>query len=136
MISGMLKNPDCNVKALLLLAIDIVISFTADEFSGSGLGELTESAGLHMNSPDEEVRKLVYEIILTYNPELALRSIDIIMEDENPWNQLTVLDLIENIRKPEVNKLLEKFSFSADEMIRERALNLKNDRSINPIVNN
>ncbi|MGE5400388.1 MAG: HEAT repeat domain-containing protein [Ignavibacteriales bacterium] len=122
--SSIRQNPS-NLKYLLWLMKDII------EFDGgetlNGVSELdrrnlSDSFILCLNNPDEEIRKTSIELIFLTSLECALVFIDSMIEDDNMWNRLKVLEIVENIFEPKINEALKTLANDPEEMIRERAV--------------
>jgi len=70
------------------------------------------------------------EILFYVDPETALLFTDSMLEDENVWNRLRLVELIENLPNENVINVLEKLTKDEDEMVRDRAqfvFNLRNN---------
>ncbi len=74
-----------------------------------------------LDNPNEEIRKTVMNLLFKMDAEEALLFLDKMMKDENIWNKLYLMDILETVPLNEtvVEKLL-KFRETEDEMIRER----------------
>lgn len=80
---------------------------------------------------DEEVRKSAMEILFNLDPESALLFVDTMANDENMWNRLRLLEILELIGGENSNSAILKLAGDPDEMIRERAEYIVNSRNIN-----
>jgi HEAT repeat protein len=84
---------------------------------------------------DEEVRKSAMEILFNLDPESALLFVDTMANDENMWNRLRLLEILELIEGENSNSAILKLAGDPDEMIRERAEYIVNSRNINHLSN-
>jgi HEAT repeat protein len=74
-----------------------------------------------LDSPYEEIRKSVMNLLFRIDTQEALLFIDKMMKDENIWNRLYLMDILENVELNEtVLARLRKLKESEEEMIRER----------------
>ncbi|MCU7497497.1 MAG: HEAT repeat domain-containing protein, partial [Ignavibacteria bacterium] len=117
------KTPK-NLSGLLWLLKDITEfdnSETLNLLSQVDKRNLSDTVALCLNNPDEEIRRTAIELLFLMNVDYALLFIDSMVEDDNIWNRLKVLEIIENIFTPETNQALKKMALDEEEMIRERA---------------
>jgi len=82
---------------------------------------------------DEEVRRSAMEIIFNMDADSALLFIDTMISDENTWNRLRLLELLENIQEEKFNLSITKLTNDVDDMVRERAILIANAKNINQI---
>ncbi|KAF0152312.1 MAG: hypothetical protein FD143_1234 [Ignavibacteria bacterium] len=82
---------------------------------------LTQSISGLLNSADEEVRRASMEILFTLDPETALLFIDSMLNDENMWNRIRLVELLEQYPLEAVEAPLQKLSKDEDEMVCDRA---------------
>jgi hypothetical protein len=66
----------------------------------------------------------------------ALLFIDTMISDENTWNRLRLLELLENIQEEKFNLSIAKLTNDVDDMVRERAILIANAKNINQISTN
>ena len=66
----------------------------------------------------------------------ALLFIDTMISDENTWNRLRLLELLENIQEEKFNLSIAKMTNDVDEMVRERAILIASAKNINQISTN
>jgi hypothetical protein len=85
-----------------------------------------------LNHYEEEVRRLSMEILFELDPESALLFVDAMVQDENNWNRLRLLEIIENIPGDAFNPMIQKLADDEDEMIRERAAYTASIKNISP----
>lgn len=117
------QNPS-NLVNLLWLLKDIIEyedSETLNKMGEIDKRNISDSVAICLNNPDEEVRKTAIELLFIINVDYALLFIDSMIEDDNIWNRLKVLEVTENIFTPKINEVLKKMATDREEMIRERA---------------
>jgi len=74
-----------------------------------------------LNHPDEEVRRASMEIIFNLDPQSALLFIDSMINDENIWNKLRLIELLEMVDNSESTDALIRLAQDEDEMVRNKA---------------
>lgn len=74
-----------------------------------------------LDSPDEEIRKLAVELLFTTDQNIAILFIDKMLDDDNMWNRLKLLEILSNTNLPEAESALVRMSNDPEEMISERA---------------
>ncbi len=75
-----------------------------------------------LNHSDEEVRRASMEILFNLDPESALLFIDTALSDDNVWNRLRLLEILEQMNGREIDAAIHKLTKDEDEMVRDRAL--------------
>jgi hypothetical protein len=124
-IADIAKDVPANVQNLLSLLKEILeyeammgkISITSIE-----LRDFTDTFVKCLESPDEEVRKLSIELLFGLNLNTAILFLDQMVQDDDIWNKLKILEYIENINHPNVDKALQVLSADEEQMISERAM--------------
>ncbi len=96
---------------------------TEDEFITEEvqLEKLKQSLVECLDHPDEEVRKNSAELLFSIDENTALMFVDKMIEDDNMWNRLKLLDLLDISENPEAKKAIAALTEDPDEMVRERA---------------
>jgi len=74
-----------------------------------------------LNNSDEEIRRTSAELLFLLEPSTALMFVDKMIEDDNLWNKLKLLELLESNPGEESLTALVKLSEDQEEMISERA---------------
>ncbi|MBL1212510.1 MAG: hypothetical protein HND52_04015 [Ignavibacteriae bacterium] len=137
-ISSYLKSNAANLNALLELLQELL------QFEGDQIGDmlsilelrnLTDALTDGIEHPDEEVRRAAFEILYKLNIEMAVLFIDKVVEDDNMWNRLKLLELVVENNSDEVNEALNKLAEDADEFVSERAKEILTQRN-NPNITN
>jgi HEAT repeat protein len=115
--------PD-NLMKLLELTKEI-IDENSVEFSNTLTGiqhrNISDSFTICLDNPDEEVRKLAVELLFTIDQNIAILFIDKMLDDDNLWNRLKLIELLSDINLPEAESALLRMSNDPEEMISERA---------------
>jgi HEAT repeat protein len=125
------ENP-ANIVNLLWLLKEVL------EFGGQileGLSDidkrnLCDSFTRCLEHADEEVRKSAMELLFAVNVDTALVFIGTMMEDNNLWNKLRLIELLEMVNLQQANDALITLSKDPDEMINERAKSVLSERNI------
>lgn len=88
-----------------------------------------------LNHSDEEVRRAAMEILFNLDVNSALLFTDTMVNDENSWNRIRLIELVENINDPSTESIIRKFAEDEDEMVRDRAAFVLNSK-INQLSTN
>lgn len=96
---------------------------------------ITQAMSGLLNDPDEEVRRASMEILFTIDPETALLFIDSMVADENTWNRIRLVELIEQLPIEAVEASLQKLAKDEDDMVRDRATFVYNYKNNNVSAN-
>lgn len=131
-IAGILADIPHNTKGLLALLKEILeyeASMGSISITGIDLRNFTDCFVKCLESPDEEVRKLSIELLFGLNINTAILFLDQIIQDDDIWNKLKVLEYIENINHPNVDKALGILAKDEEEMVSERASSILSQRN-------
>lgn len=117
------QKPD-NLKNLVALVKELF-----EMYNGTGgkiLSEiesrnLSDSFTRCLENPDEEIRMLSIELLFSFDVETALLFSDAILEDDNMWNRLRLLDFLEIVVHPRAEELITKLAEDPEEMVSDRA---------------
>jgi HEAT repeat protein len=139
-ISRIINQNPPNLKNILNLFIN-AINYVAEYQIQLNISMLEIRNIIHaitglLNHFDEEVRRSAMEIIFNMDADSALLFIDTMVSDENTWNRLRLLELLENMQGEKFNSSIAKLINDDDEMVRERALLIASTRNINQISTN
>ena len=80
--------------------------------------------------PDEEIRRIAMELIFLLDEPTGIIFIDLLSSDNNVWNRMRLVDILEGIYKEEANVALKNLTNDDEEMVKERALETLNQRRI------
>ncbi len=132
-LSSTLNQSSTNLKNLLELTLE-VISIEDGAFknylSSIQIRNLTDTFTRCLDNPDEEVRKLATEILFAFDQKIALLFLDKILEDDNVWNKLRLLEILGNIESPEAEQGISKLANDKEEMVSERAKFIQAHKSV------
>lgn len=73
-----------------------------------------------LSHPDEEVRKLVMELLFIIKPDLALVFADKMSSDINMWNRIRFVELIEQYAASSMQEVLKPLLSDSESMVVER----------------
>ncbi len=85
---------------------------------------LTESLSKSLTNSDEVVRITAAELLFKIDYETALLFVDSMLNDENFWNRMRLLDLFTDLDNPIISEALFKLSNDPEEMVSEKAKEL------------
>jgi HEAT repeat protein len=89
---------------------------------------ITQALSGLLNNPDEEVRRSAMELLFNMDAETAFMFIDSMTQDENMWNRLRLVEMLEKFASDRIETALQKLIQDEDEMVRDRALFVYNSR--------
>lgn len=126
------EKPDNIVHILNLLLSIITYSITPETKNKTSLvtiKNIIHSVSEYLNHPDEEVRRASMEIMFNLDSESALLFIDTMINDENLWNKLRLIEILETIDRNEATDALFKLMQDEDEMIKEKVAQILETRN-------
>ncbi len=126
-IPAILKQQPTNLKELLFLLNDL-IELNYREIKAMPLHNLNDALTQCITDPDEEVRRTSIELLFKLDEEIALLFIDIMMEDENIWNRMKLVELIQNSKSPIAEDALLKLQNDEEQMVSETAKQILSER--------
>lgn len=83
-----------------------------------------------LTNHDEEVRGSAMELLFFLDLDTALLFSDTMLDDSASWNRLKLLDIIQYCDHPKIVELLLSLVKDDDEMVREHAQAILNERGI------
>jgi HEAT repeat protein len=113
-----------NLMKLLELTKEIIDENSVEiinTLAGIQRRNISDSFTKCLDNPDEEVRKLAVELLFTVDQNIAILFIDKMLDDDNLWNRLKLLELLSTTNLPEAEAALIRMSNDPEEMISERA---------------
>lgn len=125
-----------NIKVLLELIKEIIQSDGGEslgQLKDLDLRNLSTALTTNLEHPDEEVRRSCVELLFFLAPDTAIMFLDTMVEDDDFWNRLRVLEIIEQIPDENVNEAIIKLAGDSEEMIREKALAIMEERGLENI---
>jgi HEAT repeat protein len=122
-IHHVVNNDNKYLPAVLELLQNIIQSGSNELGSLSRIEKqkLTESLSNCLTNPDENVRIATSELLFNIDQETALVFLDTMINDENFWNRVRLLDLLSELDNPIVSEALERLSNDPEEMVSEKA---------------
>lgn len=117
------QNPD-NLKGIIELVMEIVQNDGGESFyelSEFDRRQFSNVLTENLEYPDEEVRRAVIELLFFADMEVAMMFLDTMIEDDDVWNKLRVLEIIETLDDPRVKDAASRLTNDPDEMVSERA---------------
>ena len=131
-IINYLKPATANLKQLLYLVKQMVDIDIEDikKLSGLELHNFCSALTDLFSHPDEEIRRIAMELIFLLDEPTGIIFIDLLSSDNNVWNRMRLVDILEGIYKEEANVALKNLTNDDEEMVKERALETLNQRRI------
>jgi len=68
------------------------------------------------------------ELLFHINPKDALLFADKIINDDNIWNRLKLIELLGDVNEIEAVEILKKLAEDSEEMVKERAISLLEEK--------
>jgi HEAT repeat protein len=137
-IFSYLKSSARNLNSLLQLLqefIELEEGAIHNNLSMLEVRNLTDALADGIENPDEDVRRAAFEILYSIDMDMALLFVDKVVEDDNIWNRLKLLELVADNNSAEVMTALNKLANDADEIVSERAKEILTQR-LAPNLNN
>jgi len=123
-LNGVINSVPKNLRHILILIKEIYEDNPGritSSISQIELRSLLNSFVNCLNNSDEEIRRTSAELLFLLEPSTALMFVDKMIEDDNLWNKLKLLELLESNPAEESLAALVKLSEDQEEMISERA---------------
>ncbi len=124
-IAHIINNKPQNLWHVLSLFLEVIRHAEELEkeikISELGLKNIIYSASSLLNHYDEEIRKLSMEVLFKLDAESAMLFVDSMLSDENPWNRMGLLEILERLPIRQSEAAIRKLTEDPDEMVRERA---------------
>lgn len=132
-----LSESEENVRQILNIVLSTLM-FVGSQEESTNISLLhnknvVHSVSEYLNHYDEEVRRASMEILFMLDPESALLFTDSMIKDENLWNRIRLVEILEGLNSPEAVKAIFQLSEDGEEMIKERALEVINSRNLKEI---
>jgi len=129
----MISRQGNNQKKLLMLVKDLFelkIENGIETLTEIDYMELLNALSLQIDNPDEEIRITCAELLFKIDPKDALLFVDKLVDDDNLWNRMKLIELLYYVDEPEAIKLIEKLKDDPEEMVRERAESLLQEKNL------
>lgn len=128
LISEILEEEPDNLTSLLTAFKEITLQLLADKkeelynfITPIQLRDISDTLSGYLKDYSEEIRILALEVLFILDKETAILFFDDLADDQNIWNKLKLLEMLEDITHPKAEEILNKLLNDPDEMIRERA---------------
>lgn len=126
-IPAIIKQQPENLKELLFLLNEIIDMYYED-IKSIPLHNLNDALTQCITNPAEEVRRTAIDLLFKLDEEVALLFIDIMLEDENIWNRLRLVELIQNSKSPIAEDALQKLQSDEEQMVSDAAKQILSER--------
>jgi hypothetical protein len=122
-IHTVIDNGNKYLSAILDLLQNILLSELEEINSLSRIEKqrLTESLSKSLTNSDEVVRISAAELLFKIDSETALLFLDSMINDENFWNRMRLLDMFTDLDNPIIIEALDKLANDPEEMVSEKA---------------
>lgn len=127
----LLKLNPANSNKLLDLLKEVITADGGESISQLSVLEMRTLCDVFttfLEHTDEEVRRNSIELLFYLGMDTALMFIDTMANDDNYWNKLRVVEILESIDDERATEGLRLFSEDPEEMVRERALEALSQR--------
>ncbi len=131
LVRGRINNNGNNTKQLLMLYQEMSSlgkELGLEPISDTKQMEFLNTLSTLIDNPDEEIRMVVAELLFDINAIDALLFADKIINDDNIWNRLKLIELLNDVNEPEALELLNKLTKDSEDMVRERAKTLLEEK--------
>ena len=125
-IHKVIKNSNHLLPQILEL-LQHIIHFSSGEvekLSSIDKRKLVDSITNCLTSPDEVVRILAYKLLFNIDKTTAVMFLDTMLNDENIWNRLEILDLLNQYEDPGIIEIVKKILDDPEDMVSEKAKEL------------
>lgn len=132
-ITEYLSQEPKNLKTIIELVMEIIQNDGGESFYALSEFDKRQFSNVlteNLEYPDEEVRRAVIELLFFADMEVALMFLDTMIEDDDVWNRLRVLEIIEAIDDPSVREAVEKLTNDSDDMVSGKAKELLSNFNI------
>lgn len=123
-LSDYLSTSPKNLKELLQLIMEVIQSDGGESLQGLSNLDMQNFSDIfadNLTHPDEEVRRSCIELLFFTAIDKALLFTDTMIEDDNMWNRMRVLEILETINDERSFEAIKQLSKDSEEMIAERA---------------
>lgn len=119
-----LKSDLKNAEIILGLVDDVIKSLdkpVTSILNGLHLRSFIDSLSNYLNHPDEEARRLAMNLLFKIDSKTAVLFVDKMLNDDNLWNKLLLIDNLASMNDDSSLTLLYKLSKDAEIMVSKRA---------------
>lgn len=132
-ISQYLDQKPQNINQIIKLIVEMIQLDGGERLQSLNeleLRSIVEQFTILLTNSDEEVRATAMELLFFLDAETALLFSDTMLEDTVSWNRLKLLEIIQNSEHPQITAILKKLANDGDEMVRENAQVILNEKGI------
>lgn len=97
--------------------------------NGLSLRNLIDSLAKFLTHPDEEARRLAMNLLFSIDAKTAVLFADKMVDDDNLWNKLKLIENLAELEDENINEILEKLSEDSEIMVSKKAADILNNRS-------
>ncbi len=134
MVPSIINQNPHNLNKLLGLTLEAISMMNSDGIkdilSNIQIRNLTDSFTRCLDNPDEEIRKAATENLFAFDQNTAVLFLDKILEDNNIWNKMWLLEVLGNINRPETVQAISELANDKEEMVSERAKFIQSQKSV------
>lgn len=130
-LTDYLKESPKNLNALFELLKEMIMNDGGEsiqQVSELDLRNLCDVLTTSLDNADEEVRRSAIELLFFLSLDTALMFVDTMIADDNYWNRIRLVEIFENIDDERAHDGLKKLAEDAEEMVRERAQEILDQR--------
>jgi HEAT repeat protein len=126
-IPAIIKQQPSNLKELLFLLCELV-DMHGENIKSIPLHNLNDALTQCITNPDEEVRRISIELLFKLDEEIALLFVDVMLEDENLWNRMKLVELLQYSKSPIAEDALNRLQNDEEQMVSESAKQILSER--------
>jgi len=132
----LLAKNDKYSLGLLTLIKDVILSnaeLFESEIDHTTFKNMLNAIAENLNNSDEEARRSAMELLFVLDMETGLLFLDTMLEDDNLWNKMRLIDILEEVFDERADDALRKLSGESESMISERATSILENRTVSNI---
>lgn len=135
-VAPLLEKNDKHAHGLLSLTRNAILG-NAELFESNidqaTFKTLVSAIAENLTNPDEEARKTAMELLFILDIETGLLFLDTMTADDNIWNKVRLIDILEEVFDARAEEALAKLSNDTEVMISERAKKILENRTVSNI---
>lgn len=124
-----------NAEKILGLVDDVLRNYESpvtEVLTGLSLRSFIDSLASYLTHTDEEARSLAMNLLFTIDPQTAVLYSDKMLNDDNLWNKIRLVDNLAEIDDESVIPVLEKLAEDSEIMVSKRASDLLSQKASIP----
>ncbi len=121
-----MKQKPQNLKSLfdLLKNIIEINPESLSSLSDIDMRNLCDMFADNLENSDEEIRRTSIEFLFYCSLDMAEMFIDIMLQDDNFWNRLRILEILEGLESGKLEEVAKILSEDPEEMVKEKAMEI------------